>query len=73
MLSCYPATIMLSSCYHHDVPQNLETPAEKKRAVPRPGFSDYANWRNAWNQEKASYCCAQHGKGCGGPVWPGPE
>ncbi|CAK9025284.1 unnamed protein product [Durusdinium trenchii] len=36
---------------------------------PHDCFSDYANWRNAWNQEKASYCCAQHGKGCGGPVY----
>ena len=31
---------------------------------PSRGFLDYENWRNAWNEEKASFCCRQAGKGC---------
>ena len=28
------------------------------------GFADYENWRNAWNEAKANYCCEKAGRGC---------
>ena len=33
------------------------------------GFADYENWRNAWNEAKANYCCEKAGRGC--PQLPG--
>ena len=28
------------------------------------GDRDFADWRNAWNEEKAGYCCQKLGRGC---------
>lgn len=28
------------------------------------GNLGYKDWQNAWNQEKAAYCCRVAGRGC---------
>jgi len=33
-------------------------------------FADYENWRNAWNEAKANYCCEKAGRGCPQPEYP---